>query len=193
MLEKIHLEIETTDYYSVCSTSHTLLSLLGCMHRTLAVECCYQNVGIATSLALTMFQGDDLSNAMGVPFFYGLCEAVFGGIYCIVCWKAGWSKAPPETPIWTVLFTSFEVLDAETQEIDENKTSRTEHFSDGSKRSKALEMADEDIMTTSFSIVDSGGTPTEPGSLHPKKAPAGQRSTTTTSSKLIDEEPGSLA
>lgn len=33
---------------------------------TVAIECCYQNVGIATSVALTMFEGEDLSDAMGV-------------------------------------------------------------------------------------------------------------------------------
>jgi len=33
---------------------------------TIGIECCYQNVGIATSLALTMFEGDALHEAMGV-------------------------------------------------------------------------------------------------------------------------------
>jgi predicted Na+-dependent transporter len=33
---------------------------------TVAIECCYQNVGIGTSLALTMFQGVELTEAMGV-------------------------------------------------------------------------------------------------------------------------------
>merc|ERR1719491_2202435 len=43
---------------------------------TVSVECCYQNVGIATSVALTMFDGNDLAEAMGVPLYYGLVEAV---------------------------------------------------------------------------------------------------------------------
>lgn len=54
---------------------------------TVAIECCYQNVGIASSLALTMFDGDDLNDAMGVPFLYGVMEAVFIGIYCLGAWK----------------------------------------------------------------------------------------------------------
>lgn len=42
---------------------------------TVAIECCYQNVGIATSLALTMFQGDELSDAMGVrKFMCAICS-----------------------------------------------------------------------------------------------------------------------
>ena len=76
----------------------------------MAVECCYQNVGIATSLALTMFKGQDLNEAMGVPFFYGVCEAVMVGLYCVGCWKAGWSKAPSDAPFWKVLLTSYEVV-----------------------------------------------------------------------------------
>lgn len=48
---------------------------------TVSVECCYQNVGIATSVALTMFEDNELSEAMGVPLFYGLVEAVAVGLY----------------------------------------------------------------------------------------------------------------
>jgi hypothetical protein len=82
---------------------------------TVSVECCYQNVGIATSVALTMFDGDELSEAMGVPFFYGLMEAVILGIYCIGAWKLGWTKAPRDAPIWKVISTSYEVLVCRTK------------------------------------------------------------------------------
>ena len=81
------------------------------LYRTVAVECCYQNVGIATSLALTMFQGNDLNNAMGIPFFYGTCEAVLVGLYCVGCWKLGWSKAPSDESFWKVLLTTYEVVE----------------------------------------------------------------------------------
>eukprot|EP00521_Asterionellopsis_glacialis_P007667 CAMPEP_0195287780 /NCGR_PEP_ID=MMETSP0707-20130614/4706_1 /TAXON_ID=33640 /ORGANISM="Asterionellopsis glacialis, Strain CCMP134" /LENGTH=405 /DNA_ID=CAMNT_0040347567 /DNA_START=114 /DNA_END=1331 /DNA_ORIENTATION=+ len=86
---------------------------------TTSVECCYQNVGIATSVALTMFNGDELSNAMGVPFFYGIVEAVLIGMYCIVAWKLGWTKAPRNESFWTVISTSYEVL-SDTSTIDES-------------------------------------------------------------------------
>jgi len=76
---------------------------------TTSVECCYQNVGIATSVALTMFEGDELSLAMGVPFFYGAVEAAVLGVYCIGAWKAGWTKAPKDESFWTVISTSYEV------------------------------------------------------------------------------------
>lgn len=41
---------------------------------TTAVECCYQNTGIATSAALSLFDGDDLKQAMRVPVVYGFVE-----------------------------------------------------------------------------------------------------------------------
>mmetsp|Transcript_18353 Transcript_18353/g.33266 ORF Transcript_18353/g.33266 Transcript_18353/m.33266 type:complete len:405 (+) Transcript_18353:93-1307(+) len=82
---------------------------------TVSIECCYQNVGIATSVALTMFDGDELAAALGVPFFYGLVEAVLLGVYCIVAWKIGWTKAPKNVSIWTALSTSYEIA------VQENK------------------------------------------------------------------------
>ena len=93
---------------------------------TVSVECCYQNVGIATSVALTMFEGDKLSEAMGVPFFYGTMEAVILGIYCMIAWKMGWTKAPSNAPIWKVLLTSYEVLEAERFEMDTIEVSLSE-------------------------------------------------------------------
>jgi len=78
---------------------------------TVAIECCYQNVGVATSLALTMFNGNDEKDAMAVPFLYGLTEAVIVGIYCLFAWKLGWTKAPANENICKVLVMSYEVLE----------------------------------------------------------------------------------
>ena len=86
---------------------------------TVVVECCYQNIGIATSLALTMFEGDELNHAMGIPFFYGVCEAVSVGSFCFLCWKAGWTKAPSDTPLWKVLITSYEIVAVHGDELDD--------------------------------------------------------------------------
>lgn len=110
------------------------------------MECCYQNVGIATSVALAMFNGQELNQAMGVPLFYGMCEAVFVGIYCIIGWKAGWSKAPSDVALWRMLFTSYEVLEAEKRgEALEIEVSFSQ--SHGSK-----EQEDGHIFTTFFSL-----------------------------------------
>ena len=85
---------------------------------TTSIECCYQNVGIATSVALTMFEENDLSEAMGVPLFYGLVEAVAVAIYCIICWKCSWTKAPKNASFWTIIATSYEVVEAEMIELE---------------------------------------------------------------------------
>mmetsp|Transcript_34080 Transcript_34080/g.81568 ORF Transcript_34080/g.81568 Transcript_34080/m.81568 type:complete len:421 (+) Transcript_34080:351-1613(+) len=77
---------------------------------TMCIECCYQNTGIATSVALSMFQGAQLAEAISVPFFYGMVEMLFIGLYCIIAWKAGWTKAPPSEPFWKTLSCSYEVL-----------------------------------------------------------------------------------
>lgn len=81
-----------------------------------AVECCYQNTGIATSVAAAVFEGEELAIAVGVPLFYGLCEAVFLAIYCTVCWKIGWTKAPADENCCKVISTSYEVKEMMEQE-----------------------------------------------------------------------------
>ncbi len=100
--------------------SNIMTSILGLKRPervTVSIECCYQNVGIATSVALTMFDGIDLAEAMGVPLYYGLLEAVILGIYCIGAWKLGWTKAPPNAPFCHVIATSYEVIVAEKYEL----------------------------------------------------------------------------
>lgn len=103
---------------------------------TVAIECCYQNVGIATSLALTMFGGQELSEAMGVPFFYGAVEALLVGTYCMIAWKMGWTKAPRNAPFWKILWTSYEVVemaeaDLEGIEVDVSESDDTVDQMDG--------------------------------------------------------------
>lgn len=65
-----------------------------------------------------MFEGNELNEAMGIPFFYGVCEAIMVGMYCAGCWKAGWSKAPSDAPLWKVLFTTYEVVSVHGENLD---------------------------------------------------------------------------
>ena len=67
-----------------------------------------------------MFKGDDLNMAMGVPFYYGVVEAVSVGTYVVLAWKAGWTQAPAHAPIWLVMWTSYEVLKQEAAETGES-------------------------------------------------------------------------
>mmetsp|Transcript_17625 Transcript_17625/g.27449 ORF Transcript_17625/g.27449 Transcript_17625/m.27449 type:complete len:361 (+) Transcript_17625:97-1179(+) len=76
---------------------------------TISIECCYQNVGIATSVALTMFKDDELAEALGVPLYYGMVEAFILSIYCVGAWKAGWTKAPVDEEFWTMIAKTYEV------------------------------------------------------------------------------------
>jgi len=87
----------------------TLVKLEKPSRVTVSVESCYQNVGIGTSVALSMFKGEDLADAIAVPLYYGALEAVVLGIYCFWAWKAGWTKAPPNERFCTVISTSYEV------------------------------------------------------------------------------------
>ena len=83
-----------------------------------AVESCYQNTGIATSVAVVMFDGDKdrLAQAISVPLFYGMVEAILLAFFCLMCWKAGWSKAPADEKICVVLATSYECEEEEAIE-----------------------------------------------------------------------------
>jgi hypothetical protein len=110
------------------------------VNSTVAIECSYQNIGIATSLALTMFEGDDLNNAMGIPFFYGVCEAVTVGIFCLICWKAGWSKAPSDAPLWKVLITSYEIVAVHGDELNETVDGGFPSIEEKTRESDYLEM-----------------------------------------------------
>lgn len=84
---------------------------------TISVECCYQNVGIATSAALSMFNDKtDIAEGMAIALFYGLSEAVVLAIYCLAAWKFGWTKAPKDEFICLTLTKSYEI---EAEEIEE--------------------------------------------------------------------------
>jgi hypothetical protein len=100
-----------------------------------------------------MFKGKDLNEAMGVPFLYGLCEAVFVGTYCIISWKAGWSKAPSDASLWTIISTTYEVLEAEMKEVLEIEVSMSSSSSDGSTE-KPCEKEDGNVLTTYWTMSD---------------------------------------
>mmetsp|Transcript_20896 Transcript_20896/g.30704 ORF Transcript_20896/g.30704 Transcript_20896/m.30704 type:complete len:237 (+) Transcript_20896:922-1632(+) len=116
---------------SLFSLTHSTLLLqfsflLNC--RTVSVECCYQNVGIATSVAISMFEGSDRALAMCVPLFYGIVEAVVLGIYCIWAWKKGWTKAPKDEYFHKILINSYEVVEenSEDEKEEEETVNETE-------------------------------------------------------------------
>jgi predicted Na+-dependent transporter len=123
---------------------------------TLSVECCYQNVGIATSAALSMFSDPkEVAQAMAVPLFYGLLEMVILGLYCLAAWKLGWTKAPANERICIVLSRSFEVDQSDYSTDDVVKTSDCEGGED-IENQRQIQVA---LTCTSSSVSGSYRTP----------------------------------
>jgi predicted Na+-dependent transporter len=131
---------------------------------TVAVECCYQNVGIATSVALSMFNDPVLQgNALCVPMFYGLLEAVLLSIYVAIAWKLGWTKAPPGENLCVVLGTTYEVAgdDDENDNTDDtpNGNHEQEDNEDDNTAATDLELAQNVTPRKAEPKKDGNGTP----------------------------------
>lgn len=97
-----------------------------------AVESCYQNTGIATSVAVVMFAGDEdmVAEAISVPLFYGMVEAALLAVFCLICWKAGWTKAPADENLCVILATSYECEELEALSQASNIDTVLENLSD---------------------------------------------------------------
>ena len=52
---------------------------------------------------------EERAQAVAVPLFYGIVEAVAIGVYCVWAWKVGWTKAPPNEKLCTVVTKSYEI------------------------------------------------------------------------------------
>lgn len=68
------------------------------------------------------------AQALCVPIFYGIVEAGVLGLYCLFAWKQGWTKAPSDEKICTMLLTSYELSNdtntfgSEKKNLDESKS-----------------------------------------------------------------------
>jgi predicted Na+-dependent transporter len=77
---------------------------------TVAVECVYQNTGIAMTSVLALFPDlEQQQRALAVPFWYTGMQTCFVGVYCLSAWKMGWTKAPANENIIKVILQSYEV------------------------------------------------------------------------------------
>jgi hypothetical protein len=86
-----------------------------------SIQCCYRNTAIATSMAVTVFRTvEERAQAVAVPLFYGVVEAIVVGTYCLVAWKMGWTKAPVNENICVVLTKTYEVGSEGRSEHDDN-------------------------------------------------------------------------
>ena len=76
-----------------------------------------KNVAIATSVAASVFTGTERTEAVSVPLFYGIVEAVLIGIYCVFAWKMGWTKAPADEKFCIVIAKTYEVPDFDEESM----------------------------------------------------------------------------
>jgi predicted Na+-dependent transporter len=136
---------------------------------TLSVECSYQNTGIATSAVLAMFDDpDQVAQAMAVPLFYGVVEMGAIGLYCLVAWKLGWTKAPSGERICTVMSKTYEVEDSDGDDITALQNSVDPNNKDITMeegRVRVDTLMSEDTLPMSISDVSSNDTFS--GSGHP--------------------------
>ena len=80
---------------------------------SVAIECFYQNVSIAAALAVSIFEGDKLSDVLAICMYYGIVQFMVVIIFCIVAWKQGWTKAPKDDNLWLVLVAPYQMLELE--------------------------------------------------------------------------------
>lgn len=130
---------------------------------TLSVECSYQNTGIATTAVLAMFSDpEEVAQAMAVPLFYGLVEMGVLGLYCLVAWKLGWTKAPNDEKICVVMSKTYEVVGDDDEDVLDDITalqdsvapsSKGKDVEDGRKRTHS-----DDTVTLSISDASSKDT-----------------------------------
>jgi hypothetical protein len=93
----------------------------------ISIECCYQNVSIATSIAISMFDDPiERSQAVSVPLLYGIVEAVVIGFYCLWAWKMGWTKAPASESFCVVVSKTYEVSEDPATAAEEAATTTHE-------------------------------------------------------------------
>jgi predicted Na+-dependent transporter len=121
----------------------TCLCLVPPERVTVAIEVCFQNVSIPIAIAISIYDEDKLAEAIGVPVFWGISEAVLISGYCIWAWQAGWTRAPVDIVLWEVLTTSYEAnqsppssarqlqVPASTRHIQRPESARGIQLSDG--------------------------------------------------------------
>jgi len=76
----------------------------------IVVEASYQNVGIASAVAIAAFCGQPrlLADAAAVPVIYGTLEAVSLAAFCVVMWKLGWTHSPPDAGLCAAIAGDFQ-------------------------------------------------------------------------------------
>ena len=87
-----------------------IVKLPASMATAIAIECSYQNTGIAMSIIFATFDSDSdtQGEALGVPIFYGTIQAITLVIYNMMMWKMGRTYAPPNISVLEMLKGNFQ-------------------------------------------------------------------------------------
>jgi len=95
---------------SLLISSLRVLQLARPERVAITIEVCYQNIGIASAVALAAYcdQPALRSDAAAVPIIYGTIQATFLGFFCIVAWKADWTYAPAKATLFEILRGDFQ-------------------------------------------------------------------------------------
>merc|ERR1712060_585590 len=91
----LHIAIATpivmAIFVTMCVTSIPALGLSKPERVAVVIEACYQNPGLATSIVLGMFKGEEAGDAVAVPILYGTYEALLLGLFCLCAHFCGWT------------------------------------------------------------------------------------------------------
>eukprot|EP00450_Noctiluca_scintillans_P016798 CAMPEP_0194514416 /NCGR_PEP_ID=MMETSP0253-20130528/46872_1 /TAXON_ID=2966 /ORGANISM="Noctiluca scintillans" /LENGTH=354 /DNA_ID=CAMNT_0039358075 /DNA_START=34 /DNA_END=1098 /DNA_ORIENTATION=- len=88
---------------AICSRSLLKPEML-----SVTVETGYQNTGLALSIALATFSGENKGDASSVPIYYAAVQVAVLPVFLLIAWKAGFSHAPSNAPFWRVLWKSWQ-------------------------------------------------------------------------------------
>merc|ERR1711920_994306 len=81
---------------STLFTSFPIFALRKPERVAVVIEVCYQNVGLASAVVLSMNSGRASGDAVAIPLLYGTAEALFLGAFCLVAHYSSWTMADPK-------------------------------------------------------------------------------------------------
>lgn len=83
----------------ISATISACLKIPGPSLVAITIEVCYQNTGIALTVALSTFGPTEAAIAAGVPLFYSAVQVVLISTFAFVCWRLGLTHCSPSTPM----------------------------------------------------------------------------------------------
>lgn len=92
MLDVMHVLSNPGVICAFLISSIPCFRLVGPERTAVSIECCYQNVAIAQTVAFGLDW--DVERAIKVPVFYAVVEVLFLGIFVLICWQMNWTYAP---------------------------------------------------------------------------------------------------